>query len=95
MHRRELVTGHVTWNCNWGAGGGLPTPYLAAGGAAVVIISALALAGAAPENAAPAAPPTSASSKSSGGSNSSKSGVHLLVPFERTVLAWQSVADQH
>ncbi|DBB12235.1 hypothetical protein WJX82_003531 [Trebouxia sp. C0006] len=55
-------------------GGGLPTPYLAAGGAAVVIISALALAGAAPENAAPAASPTSASSKSSGGSNSSKSG---------------------
>jgi len=75
----SLVTGHVTWKCKWGAGGGLPTPYLAAGGAAVVIISALALAGAAPENAAPAASPTSASSKSSGGSDSSKSGVLLLV----------------
>lgn len=61
-----------------GAGGGLPTPYLAAGGAAVVIISALALRGAAPDNAAPASPPTSASSGGSsakGGSSSTKSGV--------------------
>ena len=91
----ELVTSHVKWKCNWGAGGGLPTPYLAAGGAAVVIMSALALAGAAPENAAPAASPTSASSKSSGGSSSSKSGVLLLVLFERTVLARQSLADRH
>lgn len=76
------------WDYNWGAGGGLPTPYLAAGGAAVVIISALALAGAAPENAAPAASPTSTSSKSSGGSNSGKSGVLCLSLL--MVLIWVS-----
>ena len=96
MYCQILATGHaVILDCNWGAGGGLPAPYLAAGGAAVVIISALALAGAAPENAAPAAPPTSASSQSSGESSSSKSGVLLHVPFEWNVQARPPSADQH
>ncbi len=61
----------------------------------MVVISALALAGAAPENAAPASPPTSASSKSSGGSNGSKSGVLMLVSFEKPVVAWPPVEDWH
>lgn len=45
-------------------GGGLPTPYLAAGGVAVLAIIGIALAGAKPDQAAPAAPSTSSGSKS-------------------------------
>ena len=53
-----------------GTGGGLPTPYLAAGGVAVLAILGIGLAGAKPDDASPA---PSATSKSSGGGGSSSS----------------------
>ena len=55
------------------AGGGLPTPYLAAGGAAALAILGIGLAGARPDNASPAEPATGGSSSSSSSSSSSQS----------------------
>lgn len=51
------------------AGGGLPTPYLAAGGVAAAAIVGIGLAGAKPDQAASSSPQSSGSAapKSSGG----------------------------
>ena len=73
----------VVAQCIGRAGGGLPTPYLAAGGVAVLAIIGIGLAGAKPDQA-PAAPPTSSSSSSGSGSKSGASLSNIVCRLQES-----------